>query len=175
MPFALLFLQGANPKTQSVRLTVLAAIPINISLWVARALVVISTFYHPLSPWRMALYSPTFAECGMVIGSFFFFGLLLLLMIKLLPVLELPEAPLEESQPVVTHMPVWKAAATVASTAGGISLIASGILLRDSMEAYHSPAIWISGIIVLVTVPLQLCFFRRPACDGRLPHPENLH
>jgi molybdopterin-containing oxidoreductase family membrane subunit len=162
LPFTLLFIQGASPKIRSIRLTVFAAVLIHISLWVARALVVLPTFYHPLLPWRMAPYSPTLAECGMVIGSFFFFGLLLLVMIKIVPVLELPEKDLEESHAPHVRMPVWKMALVSASAAGGVFLMALGITLRDSMETYHSPGIWISGIILLVSVPFQVCVLPEP-------------
>ena len=95
-PFALLFFQGVNRRVVSIPLTVVAALLINLGLWTTRALIVLPTFYHPLLPWPVASYTPALAEWCIVIGSFFLFALLLLVMVKLFPVLELPEVEEEE-------------------------------------------------------------------------------
>jgi molybdopterin-containing oxidoreductase family membrane subunit len=166
LPFALLFIQGVNPKICSVSLTVFCAVLINVSLWVMRALIVVPSFYHPLLPWKMAPYTPSFAEWGQVIGSFFLFGLLLLAFIKIVPVLELPQEPVAHETASFPAMPWWKRFVIGASVIAGISLIALGIALRNQSEFYHSPTIWISGILVLWSVPVQICALpegRRPA------------
>ena len=157
VPFALLFFQGVNPRICSIPLTVVAALLINVGLWVTRALIVVPSFYHPLLPWDVASYSPTLVEWYIVIGSFFLFALLLLIMVKAFPVLELPEAddagPVGRSDP----MPVWKQLSVGGALVGGLALVATGILLRDAPEFYHTPAIWLSGIILLLSVPFQIC------------------
>lgn len=157
IPFAALFIQGSNPKICSIPLTVVAALLINLSLWTVRAIVVVPTFYHPLLPWDVASYVPTISEWGMVAGSFFFFGLLLLILIKALPVLELPETPGEEHGAAVPPMPLWKKVLVGGTALTGATLIATGISLRLQPELYHPPVIWITGIVTLLSVPFQIC------------------
>lgn len=172
-PFAMLFWQGVKRRVCSIGLTVLAAVLINLSLWTARVLIVVPTFFHPLLPWDKAPYVPTLAEWGMVLGSFFFFGLLLVAMIKVVPVLELREKPLEELDATPRVMPLWKIAAVSLSTGGGIGLIALGIILRGDPEIYHPAAIWIAGIVVLLSVPFQACVIpdRRVVAEESVPAP----
>ena len=156
-PFALLFIQGVNTRISSVWLTAFAALLINVALWAARVLIVVPTYYHPLLPWDQAPYRPTFYEWSMVFGSFAVFGLLLLLLIKVVPVLELEEKRLERRPDESSSMPWWKMALIGFSLAGGVGLIATGIALRDSPDLYHPSAIWISGIVLLLSVPMQIC------------------
>ena len=154
-PFALLFFQGVNPRVCSIRLTVVAALLINLGLWTTRALVVVPSFYHPLLPWSVAPYTPTLPEWCIVVGSFFMFSLLLLAMIKALPVLELPEV--HDGPVLVPSMPVWKKLVVGGSLVAGVTLVASGVGVRLSPEFFHPPAIWLSGIILLLSVPFQIC------------------
>jgi hypothetical protein len=156
-PFALLFFQGVNPRVCSIPLTVVAALLINVGLWTTRALIVVPTFYHPLLPWVVAPYVPTFPEWCIVIGSFFLFALLLLVMVKVFPVLELPEEHEVKWSGRAPSMPLWKALAIGVSLVGGITLVASGVGVRTSPEFYHPPAIWLSGIVLLLSVPFQVC------------------
>lgn len=155
-PFFLLFIQGVNPKICSIKLTVFASILINASLWLSRVLIVVPTFYYPHLPWQMAPYIPTFTEWGLVIGSFFFFGLLYTIMTKILPVLELPEGKPVDSLPS-SPIPIWKKAIVSGAFVAGAFLVVLGILLKDQPEIYHSPVIWITGIGVLFSAPLLLC------------------
>jgi Ni/Fe-hydrogenase subunit HybB-like protein len=168
-PFALLFVQGANPRLCSIPLTVVAALLINLSMWVTRALIVVPSFYHPLLPWDVAPYVPSFEEWCMVIGSFFLFALLLLILVKVFPVLELPEEH-EGERVEQPPMPIWKALVVGASFLAGLSLITMGIANRADPEFYHPPAIWLSGIVLLLLVPVQICALperrqRRPQHD----------
>jgi Ni/Fe-hydrogenase subunit HybB-like protein len=155
-PFALLFFQGVNPRVCSIPLTVVAALLINIGLWVTRALIVVPSFYHPLLPWPVATYVPTLAEWYIVIGSFFLFALLLLVMVKAFPVLELPEEH-DGAERIAAPMPRWKVLVVGASAATGLTLVATGVLLRTAPEFFHPPAIWLSGIVLLLSVPFQIC------------------
>lgn len=155
-PFWLLFIQGVNRRLCSIPLTVVAAILINVAMWITRALIVVPSFYHPLLPWDVAPYLPTALEWCMVIGSFFLFALLLLIMVKTFPVLELPEAH-EHGAIERVPMPQWKKLVVGGSIVLGISLIAIGIANRTQPEFFHPPAIWLAGIVTLLSVPFQLC------------------
>jgi Ni/Fe-hydrogenase subunit HybB-like protein len=157
LPFALLFFQGVNPRVCSIPLTVVAALLINIGLWTTRALIVVPTFYHPLLPWVVASYVPTFPEWCIVIGSFFMFALLLLILVKAFPVLELPEVHDDLRAVRVPSMPLWKMVPIGLSIVGGVALVASGIAARMAPELFHPPAIWLSGIVLLLSVPFQIC------------------
>jgi hypothetical protein len=119
--------------------------------------VVVPTFYHPLLPWDVASYTPTFPEWCIVIGSFFLFALLLLVLIKALPVLELAEEHDEPSPVRAPSMPFWKKLIVGASVAAGVALVASGAAVRLSPEFFHPPAIWLTGIVLLLSVPFQIC------------------
>ena len=155
-PFALLFFQGVNPRVCSIPLTVVAALLINLGLWTTRALIVVPSFYHPLLPWEVAPYVPTLNEWYMVVGSFFLFSLLLLVMVKAFPVLELPEE--HEHGPVkAPAMPWWKVLMIGGSLTVGVSLVVTGISVRTAPEFFHPPAIWLSGIVLLLSVPFQIC------------------
>jgi molybdopterin-containing oxidoreductase family membrane subunit len=176
VPFALLFVQGVNSRICSIRLTVIAALLINLGLWVTRALIVVPSFYHPLLPWDVAPYTPTYVEWFMVIGSFFLFGLLLLIMVKAFPVLELPDEHEPEGPVRAASMPFWKVLSVSGSVLLGISLIAFGILTRAAPEFFHPTAIWLSGIVVLLSVPFQICVLPEPSPQrGRIGHPVAAH
>jgi hypothetical protein len=155
-PFGLLFFQGVNRRVVSIPLSVVAALLINAGLWTIRTVVVVPTFYHPLLPWPVAPYTPSSAEWCIVIGSFFLFSLLLLVLIKTFPVLEFPEV--EEDEHVrVPRMPLWKMASVGGSALAGVTLIATGFANRLQPEFFHPPVIWLSGIILLLSVPFQIC------------------
>ena len=185
LPFGLLFLQGVNHRIVSIPLTVIAALLINAGLWTIRTVVVVPTFYHPLLPWDVAPYTPALAEWCIVFGSFFFFALLLLVLIKMFPVLELPEAEEDERVAVrAPRMPLWKLAAVAGSAVAGVALIATGVGNRLQPEFFHPPVIWLSGIILLLSVPFLICVlperlrppvFRVPSVGPRpvASHPAN--
>jgi Ni/Fe-hydrogenase subunit HybB-like protein len=158
LPFALLFVQGVNRRICSIPLTVVAALLINAGLWTIRTMVVVPTFYHPLLPWDVAPYTPALSEWCIVIGSFFFFSLLLLVLVKTFPVLEFPEV--EEDEEEEAHggrMPLWKLVCVGVSAVAGISLIATGVANRTQPEFMHPVVIWLSGIVLLLSVPFQIC------------------
>ncbi len=156
-PFALLFIQGVNRRIISIPLTVAAALLINIGLWTIRTVVVVPTFYHPLLPWEVAPYVPSFSEWCIVIGSFFFFALLLLVLVKVFPVLEFPEVHESGEEAHGQRMPFWKMLSIGGSVVAGIALIATGFAHRTQPEFFHPPVIWLSGIVMLLSVPFQIC------------------
>jgi len=156
-PFALLFIQGVNRRICSIPLTVLAAALINVGMWITRALIVVPTFYHPLLPWDVAPYRPTVAEWCIVGGSFFMFALLLLVLVKTFPVLELPEEHETGEEQRAQAIPRWKQVVITGSIVAGVSLIGFGIGHRMTPEVFHPPAIWLCGIVTLLSVPFQIC------------------
>jgi Ni/Fe-hydrogenase subunit HybB-like protein len=156
LPFWLLFIQGVNRTVCSIGLTVAAALLINVGMWVTRALIVVPTFYHPLLPWDVAPYTPTLVEWCIVGGSFFLFALLLLILVKVFPVLELPEEH-DDGETRRVAMPRWKAAMVGGSALAGLALVGAGLANRQNPEFFHPPAIWLAGIAILLSVPFQIC------------------
>jgi Ni/Fe-hydrogenase subunit HybB-like protein len=175
LPFWLLFIQGVNRTICSIPLTVVAALLINVSMWVTRGLIVVPTFYHPLLPWDVAPYMPTLVEWCIVLGSFFLFALLLLILVKVFPVLELPEEH-DDDRARRAPMPRWKAAMVGGSALVGVALVGAGLAGRENPEFFHPPAIWLSGIVILLSVPFQICVLpeharrQRPAGLRAVPH-----
>jgi len=166
-PFALLFIQGVNRRICSIPLTVLAAVLINVAMWITRALIVVPTFYHPLLPWEVAPYTPTLAEWCIVGGSFFMFALLLLVLVKTFPVLELPEEHETREEKRSHAMPRWKLLVVGGSVVAGVSLVGFGIGNRMMPEVFHPPAIWLCGIVTLLSVPFQICVLPERATARR--------
>jgi hypothetical protein len=58
----------------------------------------------------------------------------------------------------------------------GISLIAFGILTRAAPEFFHPTAIWLSGIVLLLSVPFQVCVLPEPSPQrGPIGRPVAAH
>lgn len=186
IPFFLLFIQWVR-RSASIALTTGCAFAINVGMWIVRSLIVVPTFYHPYMPYRPAEYHPTWVEWVLVLGCYTFAGLLYFILCKAIPVLEFPQ---DLQLPVPVHIPVrlpalrpsWVSVAF--SAVAGIGLIALGIAMRHQFPAvgvwtptvgqvplppievlrYIPPApIWVLGIVLLVTIPLQICVFRGKA------------
>jgi len=171
IPFWIFFIQGANPRICSVKLTLLGAVPVFISMWIWRYLIVVPSFYHPHLPYKIAPYTPTFFDWSLIAGSFMFCTFLYTIMVKLVPVLELPEEirlPAQEYRLVArTPTPyeglrealaIFKKITIPLTILAGLGLIAMGIMTRENPPA---PAIWVLGIVVLWTLPLQICVLPR--------------
>lgn len=172
IPFWALFVQGANPRICSVPLTVTSAVLINVAMWIKRGLIVVPSFYHPmLSHYRIAEYIPTPLEVLQVlssdaVGALIFTGLLLIL-----PSLELDHVPgLERAAAAAIPPGRWalsplRRPVLYLSIITGVALIFLGIAVR---EYYPAAPIWILGILVLFTIPLQLCL---PQSLATIPEP----
>jgi len=188
VPFWILFVQGANPSISSVALTLTAAVPINIAMWIWRFLIVVPSFYHPFLPYKVATYQPSAVEWNLMTGSYAFAALLYTALLKILPVLEFPlEHRLAvERVPAPTiemRLPV-RQSLILATAILGLGLIALGIATRDGLQPplvraalatpgvyallrVYSPSLtWVLGIVLLATIPLQLCVFRRERSKG---------
>lgn len=182
VPFWVLFVQGVNPRISSIALTLTAAVPINIAMWIWRYLIVVPSFYHPYLPYKVVPYQPSAIEWNLMLGSYAFAALLYTASVKLLPVLEFPL----EHRLVATGVPALgfampllvKRSLVLSTSLLGIALIALGVASREghpppflgvTLAAYGShtwehvfPAslIWVLGIVLLVTIPLQICLIR---------------
>lgn len=188
IPFFLLFIQWARKPVANVGVTVACALAINVGMWVVRSLIVVPTFYHPHLPYRVAEYTPTWVEWVLVFGCYTFAGFLYLLLCKAIPVLELPKElelriPAHVRARVPALRPSW--ASVTVSAAVGLALIILGISLRHQFPivgvwtVYEVPTspiwflshippapIWVLGIVILVTIPLQICVFRGKGAKG---------
>jgi molybdopterin-containing oxidoreductase family membrane subunit len=164
LPFWILFIQGANPKICSTRIVVIGSAPIFVAMWCWRYLITIPSFFHPHIPYRLMEYRPTLFDWSLVGGSYFFMLCFYVALVKILPILEIPEEFVPERPVRPFRIPphrrvtlgVLKRIAVFATLAIGIGLIAYGIWSRHDVRA-PSPAIWITGIVCLWTIPLQAC------------------
>lgn len=184
IPFWLLFYQGVNPKVVSIKLTVFCSILINLALWFIRFLIVIPTYSHPHLPTYTAHYSPSLPELSLMFGTVIFCIFFYSILIKILPILELPkelqfELERVRATPVLAKikMPLIRLSAAV-----GTFLIFAGILFAtrtafgspvayfvEESQSLHlfivkgiigSPIIWLSGILILLSIPIQICFIK---------------
>jgi molybdopterin-containing oxidoreductase family membrane subunit len=160
VPFTMLFVQGVRRKICSIPLTVTAAVMSNLGLWCIRFLIVVPTFYHPHLPYRVAAYVPTFEEWGVMAGSWFFGILFFAVLLKLVPVIELPENyPIRTDRrfvflPRLTLPRTARTLLIASTTAAGLALIVYGV---SAWQADYAPIKWLSGICLLCLVPLEVC------------------
>lgn len=158
IPFWALFVQGVSRNLVSIRLTVICAILINVAMWMKRFFIVVPSFMHPHLPLRVVPYEPTAHEWGLVLASYAFAALLYTALVKTIPSLELPES-LPAGAAAGARDGVWLASTGRRVLLGltplvGIGLIAAGIAFRQLVPA---SAVWVSGIVLLLTIPLQVC------------------
>jgi molybdopterin-containing oxidoreductase family membrane subunit len=64
---------------------------INIGMWFERFVIVVPSLSHEFEPWQWSTYVPTWADYGLLLGSFGWFFMWFLLFIKQLPVLAIAE------------------------------------------------------------------------------------
>jgi hypothetical protein len=115
-------------------------------------------------PYRLIEYRPTLFDWTLVGSSYFFMLFFYVALVKILPILEIPEQFMPERPVRPRRIPmhrrmtlgVLKRITACATVLIGVGLIAYGISTRHDYWT-PSPAIWISGIIVLWTIPLQVC------------------
>ncbi|HEY6006203.1 MAG TPA: NrfD/PsrC family molybdoenzyme membrane anchor subunit [Anaeromyxobacter sp.] len=158
IPFWALFVQGVNKNVISIRLTVTCAVLINVAMWMKRFFIVVPSFMHPHLPIRVVHYQPTAHEWGLVLASYAFAALIYTALIKTIPSLELPESlPVGATARATDGL--WLASSTrrlllALTPLVGIGLIALGIAYRQLVPA---SAVWVTGIVLLLTIPLQIC------------------
>lgn len=163
LPFWLLFIQGTNPRICSVPLTVTAAAFINVALWMIRYLIVVPSFYNPHLPYRIAPYSPTLLEISVTLGTWVLGVFLFAILLKILPVIELSEKiPVRSGAkyvlfPSIRVPGLLKRVLVLATAAGGIGMMIFGF---STWSQDYAPVKWLTGIVMLCAVPLELCLLQ---------------
>jgi len=185
LPMLALFIQGRFPRYSSMSLILGASALINIAMWVIRLLIVVPSLEHPLLPYKVAQYQPTPFEWGLMLSTYAFALLFYVALVKMLPVMELPLVPVAQLVPVQEplrgpriSLPARTRRALLSfTTIMGTGLLTFGVLSREHalppllariMLTTGTPgpgfvpasAIWVTGIVLLVTIPLQLCVIR---------------
>lgn len=164
VPFWILFIQGANPRIRSAAIVVVAAVPIFFAMWCWRYLITVPSFFHPHIPYKLAEYTPTLFDWSLVLATYCFAVFFYTALVKLMPILEMPEhyvparpiRPRRLSLAIMRSFGVLKRITISITLVAGIGLIAYGIYSRRDVLT-PAPAIWISGILCLWTIPLQVC------------------
>jgi molybdopterin-containing oxidoreductase family membrane subunit len=163
LPFWLLFIQGCNPRICSMPLTIGAAAFINAALWMIRFLIVVPTFYNPHLPYRIAVYTPTFVEIFVMLGTWLFAIFFFSILLKICPVVELPEdidIRGEEDFVLFPRLEVpgfVKRGLMVGTLAAGIAMMIFGFA---TWSHDYAPVKWLTGIFLLCALPLEACLFQ---------------
>jgi hypothetical protein len=132
----------------------------NLGLWCIRYLIVVPTFYHPHLPYRIATYVPTFVECAVMAGTWIFSILFFALLLKLLPVIELPDdIPVRTDRRYVflPRILIPRALKKLLITGTMVFAIAMIVYGLSTWQGDYAPLKWLTGIAMLCTVPLQVC------------------
>lgn len=162
IPFWMLFIQGVNRKICSISLTVIAAVMINVALWSIRYLIVVPSFYHSHLPFKIASYQATFEEWTILGGTWIFAILFFTILLKLVPVIELPEDyPVKTGgkyvfMPLLAVPQILKKLLISATAIFGLGMMAYGF---STWQYDYAPVKWLIGIFSLCTIPLEVCIF----------------
>jgi molybdopterin-containing oxidoreductase family membrane subunit len=156
IPFAYLFVQSVRERPVSVLWTAAAALAINVALLWKRILIVVPAQYqaHLPLPRHFVPYVPTYPEVVLAIGSYAFAALVFLGLLKVIPVVELREDLRAGSSGSSTGCSRARRVVMLLSLAGGLSLIAWGLLTAG---ADFAPVKWLAGLALLVAIPLERC------------------
>ncbi len=99
MSFLYLFIQAVNGRFFNVKLVFLAALLINIGLWIKRVVIVVPSLLlgtASLLPYPTGTYTPTWVEWTIVTATFVLPTLLYLIYIKLFPLIPIHELQVGE-------------------------------------------------------------------------------
>jgi molybdopterin-containing oxidoreductase family membrane subunit len=173
VPFGILFVVFVSRMWKRiVRLgpLLVTAVLLLISTWVGRFLIVVPAQYVPNLPYEVAPYSPTALEWAITLLTYAFAAFLYLLLVKLLPVIELPAGPGPEvSEGSVLRLPGQEMPSTLRNSLIaltvilGLALLVVGLVLGITgpvRPVGGASAIWVVGALVLVAVPAVICLFR---------------
>ncbi len=81
----------AVPRTRTIPGIVLAAVLVNIGMWLKRFVIVVPSLALPLMPYEWGVYRPTWVEVSITLGAFAGFALLFTLFAKVFPVVSVWE------------------------------------------------------------------------------------
>src|SRR3990170_2952733 len=96
----------AVTKAKSVPAVVIAAILVNVGMWIERYLIVVPTMATPQTPAVIAPYWPTWGEWSILAGAIAGFGLLLLMFCRFFPVVSMWEVAEKAPTPLPQRSPV---------------------------------------------------------------------
>ncbi len=181
LPFTYLFIQGVRRNYTSVALTTVAAVFINIALWIKRFLIVVPGYYqhHLPLPRPLVPYEPTYAEVVVTFGSYAFAILAFVLLMGLVPMVEMPVEGETVPSGARRNRSGTRGIVMFVTLLAGLLLIAWGISNRNfdyyanpsadwlTLCLYaHAPVKWLLGLALLVAIPLERCLIQdRPAAD----------
>lgn len=86
------------PKTRTIAGIVVAAILINITMWIERFLIVVPTLRVPQMPHEVASYSPSWVEWSIIAGAFAAFALIIGIFAKIFPVISMWEVKEQQEE-----------------------------------------------------------------------------
>ena len=89
IPFTIL----ANPRTLTIKGTLLASISVNIGMWLERFTIVVPSLSNPRAPVHTFVYWPSWVEWSLMAGCFAAFTLLYMGFTKLFPIISIWELP----------------------------------------------------------------------------------
>lgn len=88
------------PQTRKMAGILVAAIFVNIAMWIERYIIVVGGLRLPLMPYEARSYAPTWIEWGIMVGVFALFLFILTIFTKLFPVLAIWEVEEHEAEQV---------------------------------------------------------------------------
>lgn len=104
------------PYTRNIAGIVVAAIFIDIGMWVERYFIVVGGLRVPLMPYEPRNYTPSWVEISITLGAFAFFALLITIFIKLFPLIavweireQIEEEYVESTNPAPGNAPPFPA------------------------------------------------------------------
>ncbi|MBI4482538.1 MAG: polysulfide reductase NrfD [Acidobacteria bacterium] len=114
IPFVLL----ANPRTRTVKGTVIASLSVTIGMWLERFTIVVPTLMNPRLPYERGSYTPTWVEGAIMAACFAAFILLYVLFTKFFPIVSIWEikegrakAVEETTERIRSYLPAGRPAA----------------------------------------------------------------
>jgi molybdopterin-containing oxidoreductase family membrane subunit len=89
IPFTIL----ANPRTLTIKGTLIASISVNIGMWLERFTIVVPSLSNPRAPVHTFVYWPSWVEWSLMAGCFAAFALLYMGFTKVFPIVSIWELP----------------------------------------------------------------------------------
>ena len=156
LPFGYLFGQGLRKDQVNVVGIAVAAMLVNLGMWVKRYLIVVPSQYQPHLPLPRPLvaYSPTYAEWVLVLGTYALAALIFVALIRLIPLIELPASRNDVETDLPSYRRGVRQVAMAFTLTVAVMLIAWGVLTRAQDFASLK---WLVGLTMLVILPLEYC------------------
>jgi molybdopterin-containing oxidoreductase family membrane subunit len=89
---------AAIPRLRTIPLLFVASVLVNYGMWVKRFVIVVPSLALPLMPYQWGVYTPTWVEIAITLGSFGAFALVITLFARVFPIVSLWE--MEEGREV---------------------------------------------------------------------------